>query len=558
MSAEILTLLLRVNLAAGLAILLIVALRKPLRQGVGARLAYAAWSIAPLAMVASLLPARASAPLTPPGLPLNTAAEAAIRWVEAPQIRAPMDVSVQGWTPDIVSLLIVLWGVGVVLGLATVTFLQWRSLRMLGALHPTDDARVMQADRAAVGPAVIGLLYPRIVVPADFETRFSAQERTVVLAHERVHLAGADWLVNAVLVLCQCLNWFNPLIHLAAHLVRLDQELACDAAVMAGHPGARRAYAEAMLKTQLAPVPLPLGCYWPSRGDSPLKERLVMLKRTAPGHRRRLAGAAVIALAGAASGYAAWASSPAAETLAVQAPRLVEKSIAASVAPTNRSPVRAMSTSAAAERSAPRQALPVLPELSAADQTRLEMARALVEQTRGLVAKNIESSSTLAQQVAALTKLERSLGVQPTLADEALRLAEADVARARTLLARNVGSQISVNNAVDRLGALQMVLDGKPTAYDTALVEAQDGLDRARVLRARNVATQDAVLQAAMRLGEVQARRGVATTGYNEALIEAKAQFEALQVRRERGLASQDDVALAAQQLSRLERLAGG
>ena len=50
--------------------------------------------------------------------------------------------------------------------------------------------------------------------------------------------------------------WFNPLIHLAAHLIRIDQEIACDETVVARHPGDRKAYAQALLKAQAAPAPV--------------------------------------------------------------------------------------------------------------------------------------------------------------------------------------------------------------------------------------------------------------------------------------------------------------
>ena len=62
--------------------------------------------------------------------------------------------------------------------------------------------------------------------------------------------------MNAVVALIQCLCWFNPLVHLAARWIRFDQELACDAAVIAERPGLRRPYAEALLKTQvMAAIP---------------------------------------------------------------------------------------------------------------------------------------------------------------------------------------------------------------------------------------------------------------------------------------------------------------
>src|SRR5690606_36008933 len=102
------------------------------------------------------------------------------------------------------------------------------------------------------GPAVAGVLHPRIITPADFEERFEREERKVIIAHETIHLANNDARINAIIALLRCLCWFNPLVHVGAHLMRIDQELACDATVIERHPKSRAIYAAALLKAQLA------------------------------------------------------------------------------------------------------------------------------------------------------------------------------------------------------------------------------------------------------------------------------------------------------------------
>jgi TonB family protein len=165
------------------------------------------------------------------------------------------------------------------------------------------------------GPAVVGFFYPHIVTPADFSHRFSDQERKLILAHEQVHLERQDVRINALATLVRCLCWFNPLVHIGARRLRADQELSCDAAVIERRPRARRAYAETLLKTQLADRPLPVGCYWPPEAawatSHPLTERIAMLTASPLSHPRRLAAAtAVLALVGG-GGFAAWAAQPA-------------------------------------------------------------------------------------------------------------------------------------------------------------------------------------------------------------------------------------------------------
>ncbi|HVY89038.1 MAG TPA: DUF6152 family protein, partial [Hyphomonadaceae bacterium] len=106
------------------------------------------------------------------------------------------------------------------------------------------------------------------------------------------------------------LCWFNPLVHVAAYLMRIDQELACDAQVIERHPNARRTYAEALLKAEFGGTPPPLGCYWPPDAQHPLTERVAMLKQAAPGRARRLIGVGGLVVLAAGAGLAAWAAQP--------------------------------------------------------------------------------------------------------------------------------------------------------------------------------------------------------------------------------------------------------
>ncbi|HZL96849.1 MAG TPA: M56 family metallopeptidase, partial [Vicinamibacterales bacterium] len=171
------------------------------------------------------------------------------------------------------------------------------------------STRRLAAD-PSVGPALVGVLRPKLVLPADFETRFDAQERSLILAHEQVHRVSGHTVVNALVELARCASWFNPLVHLAALRLRADQELACDAAVIAARPTARRAYAEDLLKTQVAASFLPLGCTWTSSSGKQLGERIAMLGRPSLSRRGAMAGAAAVAFIGVGLGYAAWAQQP--------------------------------------------------------------------------------------------------------------------------------------------------------------------------------------------------------------------------------------------------------
>jgi hypothetical protein len=126
-----------------------------------------------------------------------------------------------------------------------------------------------------------------------------------MLAHERAHLERGDIFIYAVAAAWLCLFWFNPLMYWALGRLRFDQDLACDALVVSRSGASRRRYADALLRVQM-PINSawygPVGCHWKS--SHPLKERIVMLKYSSPGHIRRASGAA-IAVALAVSGICA-------------------------------------------------------------------------------------------------------------------------------------------------------------------------------------------------------------------------------------------------------------
>ncbi|TXH15072.1 MAG: hypothetical protein E6R00_07980, partial [Gammaproteobacteria bacterium] len=98
---------------------------------------------------------------------------------------------------------------------------QRRMLRRLGPLKP--GTGYFTARAAPELPATLGLWPARIVLPHDFETRFDAAQRELVLTHERCHIARGDPWINALAAVLRCVFWFNPLFHFAAARLRQDQ-----------------------------------------------------------------------------------------------------------------------------------------------------------------------------------------------------------------------------------------------------------------------------------------------------------------------------------------------
>ncbi len=299
MVSELLQMLTLTTLAMTFALLLMVAIRTPLRRHFGARIAYLAWWVVPLAMLAVLLPApvREVATMSQVGL---------VAMGVGPLQALPME-NATATLPDYRFWLPFLWSCGVAVTAFLFQRMQRRYLRALGELSPAGGG-VFVSQSPDACPAVVGAWNPRIVLPADFALRYPLQEGEMVMAHERAHLRRGDAAANFAVVALRSVYWFNPLLHWAASRFRQDQEMACDAMVLAQFPHRRRSYAEAMLKTQLAVLGLPVGCHWQS--SQSLKERILMLKQPLPGRRRLRTGILAVGIMACLSGYTAWALQP--------------------------------------------------------------------------------------------------------------------------------------------------------------------------------------------------------------------------------------------------------
>jgi beta-lactamase regulating signal transducer with metallopeptidase domain len=128
--------------------------------------------------------------------------------------------------------------------------------------------------------AVFGFYHPCLLLPEGLLDILERREARLVLLHELSHIRRRDVLVNWISVLALALHWFNPLAWVAMRRLRTDQELACDAAVLASIDQAERgSYGRTLLKhLQLFPAA------WMAAGLAPLitsrnniKRRIIMI-----------------------------------------------------------------------------------------------------------------------------------------------------------------------------------------------------------------------------------------------------------------------------------------
>jgi bla regulator protein BlaR1 len=302
MGAELLQSIAGATAVSTVAILLVKLLRKPVRKLAGARAAYWLWLLVPMTTLTVLVPA-------PSQMTFAAGVEIPIQlqslWL-SPATKAAPDRMV--W----INSTLALWIAGFAAMFIVMVARQRRFVRTIGKL--ARDTRGFYRSEDISSPMLVGAWRSRILVPADFETRYSPEEQELVLAHEIAHKRRLDVAVNALASLALCAFWFNPLMYRALAWIRGDQELACDAEVLSRRADARRVYADMLLKTQLAAESawlVPIGCHWQS--NHPLKERILMLKRPLPGISRRLAGVCLALCLTSAAAYGVWAGQPASQ-----------------------------------------------------------------------------------------------------------------------------------------------------------------------------------------------------------------------------------------------------
>lgn len=222
-SAELMQDLVEATIASSAALLVVLLLRNAMRASFGASTAYLSWSIVPVGALAILLPA--------------TPADATQPMLVLMQSVAPVNTirTVAARGTDFSQWLAVTWLLGTVAMAVRLIVQQHAFTRGLGPLLVREDG-LHQSQSIAGLPAAIGLFRPLVVVPSDFDQRYSSDEQQLLRKHEYAHIRHGDLQCNALASFLRCIFWFNPLLHYAARHFRQDQELACDQRVISRHP----------------------------------------------------------------------------------------------------------------------------------------------------------------------------------------------------------------------------------------------------------------------------------------------------------------------------------
>ena len=223
----------------------------------------------------------------------------------APPLLEPLTVTVgrDSMLRSLDDLLVLSWVVLSSLLVVTVLFAFARLVREGRSWQPGSLGHRSVFWSRDTGPTIVGLLRPRVVLPA-WVRAMGPSEQELILAHEEEHIRAGDARLRFLMTLPLFVFPWNPALWLQRHRLNLAVELDCDRRVMRRMPGHRHAYGNLLLRVgagqnglhRVALVAL-------SEGRSQLERRITRLEEQIPRVRRLqgallvLGAAAIVALA---------------------------------------------------------------------------------------------------------------------------------------------------------------------------------------------------------------------------------------------------------------------
>jgi len=313
------------GIAVSLLIIFVLIVRRPFARIFGARAAYALWLLPFIRLIMPELTIPRIFPQLSNTAPPETALAQDI--AITPEMLAFMQAEpsvMSQVAPYILPVVFGLWAFGAVLFFlyhwtAQASLMDRLTYASEPASHLMYD--IMSAGQAAglkripqvrisdekAGPLVAGFIRPVVILPENFITAYSPNQRHYALMHEFMHIKRGDVWVALAWLGFRAVNWPNPLVHYAAKHFRSDQEAACDACVLSAMGDSQETvtgYAETLIhaaKTAMTSETSngrasPLPSHLALTIHHPLKERLMILgtHRKISNWRSRTAAAVMI------------------------------------------------------------------------------------------------------------------------------------------------------------------------------------------------------------------------------------------------------------------------
>jgi len=118
--------------------------------------------------------------------------------------------------------------------LAALLLLRWGAgvLRLFRITRQARSAGLVRVSSRIQTPMTWGVFRPVILVP-EYVEDWSAEQRDMVIRHERAHIERRDWLWQGFAQVMTAVFWFHPLVWLALVQIRKEAEHAADDATLA-------------------------------------------------------------------------------------------------------------------------------------------------------------------------------------------------------------------------------------------------------------------------------------------------------------------------------------
>lgn len=151
--------------------------------------------------------------------------------------------------PDLRTVCTIIWFSGVMLYLlynAVCYMIFRRRIKPLKYIDKSSRPYVAVCENIN-SPMLAGYKNPTILLP---DTEYAEEELSFILAHENVHFRRKDLWYKLMLICACAIHWFNPFVHIMAHMANRDMELSCDEKVVSGRDiSFRKKYSSAILNT---------------------------------------------------------------------------------------------------------------------------------------------------------------------------------------------------------------------------------------------------------------------------------------------------------------------
>lgn len=109
---------------------------------------------------------------------------------------------------------------------------------------------LLMGNSETTSPFTVGILHKYIVIPAIMINALDEEEIEFVLSHECYHASQNDVGRKVLMIVLNCLNWFNPLFYFLKDNLSAWMEIACDEAVTESFDGRqKRKYAALIIKS---------------------------------------------------------------------------------------------------------------------------------------------------------------------------------------------------------------------------------------------------------------------------------------------------------------------